>query len=84
MAEGIATGEHFVQIGFTALRDPATGAFLPSVPLYVKVGDDQIDPRTGLANCEKELCIDIASVLAEKFGQYVRSSRKGARKCGNT
>ena len=26
----------FIQIGVTAARDPATGAFLPAVPLYIE------------------------------------------------
>ena len=28
--------EKYIQVGFTALRDPATGDFLPAVPLYIK------------------------------------------------
>lgn len=28
--------EDFIQIGFTALRDPVTRDFLPAVPLYIK------------------------------------------------
>lgn len=31
--------EKFIQVGFTALRDPATRAFLPAVPLYIKADD---------------------------------------------
>lgn len=75
MAEIPVAGEHFVQIGFTALRDPATGGFLPSVPLFIRVDSAQIDAKTGLAECENELHIDIATVLAEKFGAYVRGVR---------
>lgn len=76
MAERSATGEHFVQCGFTALRDPATGAFLPAVPLYIKVDASAVDNQTGLAACEKQLCVDIAAVLAEKFGAYVDGCRE--------
>ena len=28
--------EKYIQVGYTALRDPATGDFLPVVPLYIK------------------------------------------------
>ena len=31
--------EKYIQVGVTALRDPATGGFLPSVPLYIKADD---------------------------------------------
>ena len=31
--------EEYIQIGVTAMRDPATGGFLPSVPLYIKADD---------------------------------------------
>lgn len=85
MAEVGIIGEHFVQCGFTALRDPKTGGFLPSVPLYIRVDGSQVDKRTGLAECEKELCIDIAAVLAEKFGTYVRETRqKSSRKTNSS
>lgn len=29
----------YIQIGVTALRDPATGAFLERVPMYVRAAD---------------------------------------------
>lgn len=28
--------QKFIQVGFTALRDPATGDHLPPVPLYIE------------------------------------------------
>lgn len=31
--------EKYIQVGVTALRDPATGGFLPAVPLYIKADD---------------------------------------------
>ncbi len=80
MAERAHTGEHFVQVGVTALRDPATGDFLPAVPLYVKVGAEEVDQQTGLSTGEKALCDNIADLFAERFGEYVRASRKGAER----
>lgn len=35
----MAKQEKFIQVGVTALRDPATGEFLPAVPLYIKAED---------------------------------------------
>lgn len=31
--------DKYIQIGVTALRDHATGNFLPAVPLYIKAED---------------------------------------------
>lgn len=76
-------GEHFIQIGVTALRD-ATGAFLPAVPLYIKVDADQVNKETNMSAGEGKLCADISGIFAEKFSQYVRAERKEARKRDNT
>jgi len=76
MAEKSISGEHFVQVGVTALRDPATGDFLPSVPLYIKVEPESIDAKSGLAQCELDLCRDIGGVLAAKFAEYVDGCRR--------
>lgn len=70
------SGRHFVQCGVTALRDPATGGFLPAVPLYIEVDASEIEPRTGLAASEEKLCFDIGQVMAEKFGAYVNGCRR--------
>lgn len=35
-------GDGYIQIGVTALRDPATGGFLPSVPLYIRATDEAL------------------------------------------
>ena len=76
MAERSVTGEYFAQIGVTALRNPATGEFLPSEPLYKKVCAEDVDKRTGLARCELDICHDIGGILAEKFGEYIRGCKK--------
>lgn len=78
MAERSITGEYFVQIGITALRDPA-GAFLPAVPLYIKVDADQVNKKTSMSIGEEELCADISGIFAERFGQYVKASRMEKR-----
>lgn len=76
MAVRESSGRHFVQCGTAALRDPATGGFLPAVPLYIEVDASEVEPRTGLAASEEKLCFDIGAVMAEKFGQYVRACRR--------
>jgi len=75
MAEHGLAGEHFVQIGITALRAP-DGAFLPSVPLYIKVPDCDIGKDTGLSHGERGLCTDIADIFADKFAAYINGCRK--------
>ena len=76
MAVSGNSGRHFVQCGVTALRDPATGGFLPAVPLYIEVDANEVEPQTGLAASEEKLCFDIGQIMAEKFGQYVRGNRR--------
>ena len=75
MVERSASGECFVQVGVTALRDAATGEFLPSTPIYIKVDAAEVDRRTQLAKCEIDLNTGIADVLAQKFCEYVRGCK---------
>lgn len=55
--------ERFIQVGVTALRDPATGDFLPAVPLYIKAED-------GAEEAEEKLTQDIGKLLAERMRRY--------------
>ena len=80
MAEISASGETYVEVGFCSMRDPATGGFLPRVPLFIKISPDEVDKGNGLASCEKELIGDIASVMAEQFAKYINGTRKEARR----
>lgn len=59
----MAKQERFVQVGVTALRDPATGDFLPAVPLYIKAED-------GAEEAEEDLIEDIGKLLAQRIKQY--------------
>lgn len=55
--------ERYIQIGVTALRDPATGGFLPAVPLYIRDED-------GAAAGAQTLVEDVGKLLAARMRQY--------------
>lgn len=59
----MAKQEKFIQIGVTALRDPATGDFLPAVPLFIKAED-------GVQEAEQSLIDDLGKLFAERMRRY--------------
>lgn len=61
--------ERYIQIGYTALRDPATGDFLPATPLYIKAEE-------GAAEAEQKLFDDIGNLLARRMKAYLDGCRK--------
>lgn len=63
--------EKFVQVGVTAMRDPATGNFLPAVPLFVRKSD--VEPEA-----EEKLIEDIGRLLALRIRDY----EKGCARAG--
>lgn len=54
----------YIEIGFTALRDPATGGFLPAVPLYIEATEEAKDGEAAMIK-------DIGRIFAGKLKQYV-------------
>jgi hypothetical protein len=66
----MATRLDFVQIGTTAIRDPATGALMESVPLFVKVDDAARVEAVTISGDE------LARTLAAKFAEYKRQNKK--------
>ena len=56
--------KQFIQVGVTALRDPLTGGYLPSVPLYIEATDEAVIAENGLLD-------NIGGVLAQKFKEYM-------------
>ncbi len=56
--------EDFIQIGYTALREPVTGAFLPAVPMYIKAED-------GAKEAEQKVIEGIGNLLALKMKAYM-------------
>lgn len=61
--------EKYIQVGFTALRDPATGDFLPAVPLYIKA-------ENGAVEAEESLIHDIGNLLAHRMKAYMDKCRE--------
>ena len=53
----------YIQIGETALRDPITGIYLPSTPLFIKA-----DALTKAQ--EESLIEDIGRLMADKMRRY--------------
>ena len=65
----MAEQERYIQVGVTALRDPATGGFLPAVPLYIRAED-------GAAAAEERLHGDLGKLLADRMRRYVDACRE--------
>jgi len=68
----------YIQVGTTAMRDPVTGEFLPSVPLFIREEDRKA--------CEPPVLIDgdaLQRELAKKFAQYKREEKKRKSRKGN-
>ena len=56
--------DEYIQIGYTALHDPATGDYLPAVPLYIKASD-------GAAEAEQKVIEDIGNLFAMRMKAYM-------------
>lgn len=61
--------DKYIQIGVTALRDHATGNFLPAVPLYIKAEDGAEEGRQKLIN-------DVGKLLAHRIKAYTEGCRE--------
>lgn len=57
-------GDGYICIGATALRDPVTRAFLPSVPLYIRAEDAE-------PGAMEKLLGDAGALFADKMKQYM-------------
>jgi len=63
----------YVQVGVTALRDPVTGDFMPSVPLYVRAEDQE--------KVEVPIFDDsLMRKMADKYKQYLEGCRRARKK----
>lgn len=61
--------KRYIQIGFTAAREPGTGKFLPAVPLYIEATD-------AAEASEERLIEDIGHLLALRMKQYIDENKK--------
>ena len=60
--------ERSIQVGYTAMREPGTGAFLPAVPLYIR-------DENGAGKAEEKAVEGIAHLLALRMKQYADAVR---------
>ena len=70
MARMLKEHERLIQVASGSIRGP-DGAVASSVPMYVIVHKDTINPATGLAPGEAECFEDIAAMLKPMFKKYV-------------
>lgn len=63
--------EEYIQVGFTAMRDPDTGGFLPAVPLYIKNEGNAAEARDKMFE-------DFGKLLAQRIRLY----KEGCREAG--
>lgn len=59
----MAEKERFIQVGFTAMRDPKTGDYHTAVPLYVKATE-------GTEEAEQALINDLGRLFADRIRRY--------------
>lgn len=59
----MAEQEKYIEVGYTALRDPKTGEFLPAVPLYIKAEDWAEEAEQGLIE-------DLGKLFAQRIRRY--------------
>ena len=64
--------ERYVQVGVTALRDAATGEFLPAEILYIKSVEGD-----GVRESEERMIKDFAKLTALRMRDYVERKKMG-------
>lgn len=68
-------GKILKEVGQVAFRAPG-GEFLRSQPIYITVEPEEVNPETQMLPQEEKTYDDIAKILAEKFGQYVKGCKE--------
>lgn len=56
----------YIQVGFTAMRDPATKEFLPAVPIYIEATPEA-------KQAEAKLTQDLGRLFAHRMKQYIEN-----------
>lgn len=69
----IMAPKEYIQVGYTALRRPGTGEFLPAVKLYIEADDEA-------RAAEQNVIEDIGGLLAQRMKAY----KEGCREAGVT
>ena len=62
----MAKQKEYIQVGFTAMRDPADGSFMPAVPLYIEADQSASAGEENLIN-------DLGALLAQRMKRYMES-----------
>ena len=63
--------KQYIQVGVTALRDPVTHDFLPSVPLYIEADEGETEQSAA-----SEMAQQIAPLFVDMMKQYVQGCKK--------
>lgn len=63
--------KEYIQVGYTALRRPGTGEFMPAVPLYI-LADDSAKAA------QEQLIEDLGGLFAQRMKAY----RDGCHEAG--
>ena len=77
----------YIQVGFTATRDPGTGEFLPAVPLFIEKTESAEQGQAALVQ-------DLGKLFAHRIRQYIEGGglvgdaaaeerRRKAKRAGN-
>ena len=61
--------DKYIEVGVTALRDPATGNYLPAVPLYIKADESAKEAQQNLIN-------DLGKLFAHQIKAYMAGCQK--------
>lgn len=56
--------EEYIEVGVTALRDPATGGYLPAVKLYIKADESAKEAQANLIE-------DLGHLFAHQIKAYI-------------
>ena len=60
----------YIQVGFTATRDPGTGEFLPAVPLFIEKTESAEQGQAALVQ-------DLGKLFAHRIRQYIEGGGLG-------
>lgn len=71
MIQKTVDGKILKQVGVMAGRTE-DGSFLPSQPVYIIVGENEVNPDTGMLPQEEHTTCDLVKIIADKMKEYVK------------